>query len=276
MILPYMYHPYRLILCLVGWGMITWPLGWSDPSIGCTWSISSLPCLLHIYLDIFSINLFFALVDFSLGCLNLFWTIPADMSSLQATEIGSLVQPSVVVSLEVCSNAVLRYMSIFLTIVTTFPSVVVPIVMVCIVFSSYMLIWCPHRLWSTLKGSMSILLAIVVVTIKSVCPCDSRPAVLCHMSLHVALMTIPLTFRCIVLIGPFTPTNISSMSFLITVMTSGFWVLTFVTPLFKILWCFTFFSIGESKSWCNVVWSWWFHQLLIMLDSFTWIIEVLC
>ena len=170
-----------LILWLVGWGMITWPLGWSDPSIGWTLSISFLPCLLHIYLGVFNINLFFSLVDFSLGCLNLFWTIPADMSSCQATETSGLVQPSVVVSLEVCSNAVLSYISIFLKIVTTLPCVVVPIVLVCIVVSSCMLIWCPHRIWSTLKGSMSILLAIVAMSIKSLCPCDFGPAILCHI-----------------------------------------------------------------------------------------------
>ena len=174
-----MYLSHKLILCLVGWGVITWPLGWSDPSIEWNWSISSFPCLLHVYLDVFNINLFFALVDFSLGCLSLCWIVPADMSSLQATETSGIVQPSVVVSFKVCSNVVLRYMSIFLTIVTTFPCVLVPIVMVCIVVSSCMLIWCPHRLWYALKGSMSILLAIVVVTIKSWCHWDFCPAILC-------------------------------------------------------------------------------------------------
>ena len=169
MILPYMYQSHRLILCLVGWGVITWPLGWSDPSIGWTWSISSLPCLLHICLDVFSINFFFALVDLSLGCLNLCWTIPANMSSLQAIETSSLIQPSIVVTLEVCSYEILRYMTIFLRVVTIFSCIVVPIVMMCIVVSPCMLIWCPHRLWSTLKSSMSIFFAIIVVTNKSWC-----------------------------------------------------------------------------------------------------------
>ena len=111
----------------------------------CTWSIFSLPCL-HVCLDVFNINLFFTLICLSLGCLGLCWTIFADMSNLQATETSGLVQPSAVVSLEMCSDTVLRYMSILLTIMKTFPCVVVPIVMVCIVVSFCMLIWCPHRL----------------------------------------------------------------------------------------------------------------------------------
>ena len=183
-----------LILWLVGWGMITWPLRWSDPSIGCTWSISFLPCLLHVCSDVCLVNFFFALIYFSLGSLGLCWTISADMSSFEATKASSLVQPSIVVPFEVCSNAVLGYMTIFLTIVTTLPCIVVPIVMVYIVVPPYMLIWCPHRLWSTLKGSMSILLAIVAMSIKSLCPCDIRPIVLCHMSLHVALVIVTLAF----------------------------------------------------------------------------------
>ena len=156
--------------------MITWPLGWSDI---CTWSISFLPCLLHVYSDVFLINFFFALIYFSLGCLSLCWTISADMSSLQATETSGLVQPFALVSLEMCSGTVLRCMSILLAIVTTFPCIVVPIVMVCIVVPSYMLIWCPHRFWFALKGSMSILLEIVVVTIKSLCPCEFFPTIVC-------------------------------------------------------------------------------------------------
>ena len=42
------------------------------------------------------------------------------------------------------------------------------------------------------------------------------------MSLHVALVTIPLAFGCVLLIDLSTPTNISSMPLLIIVMTSGF------------------------------------------------------
>ena len=175
MIHIYIYQPHILVLCLIGWSVITWPLAWSDLSIRYTWSISSLSCLLHFCLDVFNINILFSLVDFILGCLSLCWTIPTDMSSLQATETSSLIQPSVVVPLEVCSYVVLRYMTIFLIVVRTLPC----IVMVCIIVSSCMLIWCPHRLWSTLKGSMSILLAIVAVTIKYLCPYDFSPAILC-------------------------------------------------------------------------------------------------
>ena len=168
MILLDMYQPCRLILWLVGWGIITWPLGWSDPSIGCTWSISFLPCLLHVCSDVFPIDFFFAPIYFSLGCVGLCWKISTNMSSFQATEASSLVQPSFIVPLEMCSNSILRYVTILLTIMTTFSCIVVPIVMVYIVVPPYMLIWCPHRLWSAFKGSMSILLAIVAISIVGV------------------------------------------------------------------------------------------------------------
>ena len=57
---------------------------------------------------------------------------------------------------------------------------------------------------------MSILLAIVAVTIKSLCSYDFIPTILCHMSLNVALVIIPFTFECVFLIDLSTPTNISS------------------------------------------------------------------
>ena len=82
---------------------------------------------------------------------------------------------------------------------------------------------------------MSILLAIIVVTIKSFCPYDFSPEVLCQMSLHVAFVTIPLAFGCVLLIDLSTPTNIGSILLLIIEMTSGFGVLTFVTPLLSTL-----------------------------------------
>ena len=69
---------------------------------------------------------------------------------------------------------------------------------------------------------MSIFLAIVAVTIKSLCPCDFRPAVLCHMSLFVTLVTIPLAFGFVLLINISILAKISSMPFLIRVMTSRF------------------------------------------------------
>ena len=175
-----------------------------------------------------------------------------------------------------CSYAILGYVTILLTIMTTLSCIIVPFIMVCIVVSSYILIWCPHRLWSTLKGSMSILLAIVAMSIKSLCPCDFRPAVLCHMSLHVALVAVTLAFGCVWLIDPSTPTNISSMSFLITIVTSGFRILTFFTSLLSIFWWFTNFSTGVSKSWCIMDWSWGFQQLFKVLDGFTWLVEILC
>ena len=158
MIHLYMYQPHVPIFCLIEWGVITWPLGWSDPSIGCAWSIYPLPCFLHIYPDVFHINSFFVLVIFSLGCLDLCWIVPTYMSNLQATETCDLIQPPIVIPFEVCSYAVLRYMTIFLIVVTNFPCIVVPIIVVCIVISPCWLIRCPHGLWSALKSSMSILL----------------------------------------------------------------------------------------------------------------------
>ena len=252
-----MYQPHRLILWLVGWDIITWPLGWSDPSIGCTWYIFFLPCLLYICFDVCLLNFLFSLIYFSLGCLGLCWTISADMSSFQATKASSLVQPSFIVPLEMCSYAVLGYMSILLTIVTNLPCIVIPIIVMLIVVPSYMLIWCPHRLWSALKGSMSILLAIKAMSIKSFCLCDFRSTILCHMSLHVALVTVTLAFGCVWLIDP--STNISRMPLFITIMTTGFSILTFVTPFLSTLWWFTNFRAGVSNSWCIMGWSWGFQ-----------------
>ena len=60
----YVYQPHVPVLCLLGWSVITWPLGWSDPSIGCAWSILSLLCPFHFCPDVFHINLFFTLIDF--------------------------------------------------------------------------------------------------------------------------------------------------------------------------------------------------------------------
>ena len=82
---------------------------------------------------------------------------------------------------------------------------------------------------------MSILLAIVTMSIKYLFPYDFGPAILCHMSLHVALVTISFTLRYVLLIDPPTLANIGSMSFLVTVMTSGLGILTFVNPLLNAL-----------------------------------------
>ena len=54
------------------------------------------------------------------------------MTNPQATETFGLAQPSVVVPSEMCPYAILRSVSIFLTIVTAIPGVVIPIVLISI------------------------------------------------------------------------------------------------------------------------------------------------
>ena len=78
---------------------------------------------------------------------------------------------------------------------------------------------------------MSILLAIVAMSIKYLCSYDISPAILCQMSLHVALVAITFAYRYALLIDSFTPIDISSMSLFIAVMTSGFGILTFFSSL---------------------------------------------
>ena len=174
-----------------------------------------------------------------------------------------------------CFNAILGCMTILLIVVTTLPCIVIPIVMICMVVPSCMLIWCPHRLCSTLKDSMSILLAIVAMSFNFFCSYDISPAILCHMPSHIALVAITFALRYALLIDPFTPVDISSMSLFIAIMTSGFRILTFVTSLFSTLWWFTNFRTSVSKSWCVMCWSWGFQQLFKVLDGFTWLVEIL-
>ena len=109
------------------------------------------------------------------------------MSCLQTTKACGLTQPPIVVTTKVCSYAILKNVSIFLTIVTTLPSVVIPIVRGII--ASY-LVWCPCRLGSTFKCSMSILLTIVVVSFKFWCIHGSSSAFMCLMTLFFALVTV--------------------------------------------------------------------------------------
>ena len=52
------------------------------------------------------------------------------MTSFVTTKACGLTQPSTVVSFEVCSDAILRDMSIFLKIMTTISCIVIPIVRV--------------------------------------------------------------------------------------------------------------------------------------------------
>ena len=100
-----------------------------------------------------------------------------------------------------CSYAIFRNVSILLTIVIALPSIVVSIVVVYVDFSLFWLVLCPHRNLSTLKSFMTILLAIVVVTIKFWCPCSFDPIVLCMMSLLIAIVIVSHVHRFFMLIG---------------------------------------------------------------------------
>ena len=75
---------------------------------------------------------------------------------------------------------------------------------------------------------MSILLAVVAVTIKSWCPHDLGHAILCQVSLLVTLVIMTIVLGFVLLIG--LPTAyISSVSLFTIEMTSGFGFLTFVS-----------------------------------------------
>ena len=124
-----------------------------------------------------------------------------------------------------CSYVVLKNVSIFLIVVTTLPSVVVPIVVMLMTICLCWLVFCPHRLLSTFKNSMSILLAILVVIFKSWCPYGSSPMVMCLMSLLIAFVTVTLVLGFVLLIGLISPTHIRGMSLFTTKMTSGFFFL---------------------------------------------------
>ena len=138
MMYPLDISPTYLLFCLIWWGVITWPIGWSDPfSIWCTLNIFLLPCLIHFISDV--LNIFLTFIKFRIRCLGPSWTMIANVASLVIAKTCGLTQPSLVVTTEMCSNAVLRNMSIFLTIVTAISCVVIPIVRVSI--ASYLVWW---------------------------------------------------------------------------------------------------------------------------------------
>ena len=171
------YHSLIPLICLVWWGVTTWPIVWSDPfSIGCLLNIFLFPCLVHLISNIVNFSLSF--VKFRFWCLGSCWAILSYMTNFVTTKACSLTQPSIVVSTEMCSNVVLRDMSIFLIVMTTISCVVIPIVRILI--DSY-LVWSPCRLRSTFKCSMSILLIVVVVSFKFRYICGSGPTFTCLM-----------------------------------------------------------------------------------------------
>ena len=212
---------------LVWWSVITWPTRWSDPfSIWCTLCILLFQCLVHLISDIF--NFCFAFVKFRFRFLGPCWEILSHVTSFVTTRACNLTQPSTIITSEMCSNVVLRDVSIFLTIMIVVSCIVIPIVRV--VIASY-LVWCPCRLGSTLKWSMSILLTVVVVSFKFGYLCDSGPTFMCLMSLLFALLIVSHGFWLCILICILTLANISCMS-LSTVMTSRFGILTFNASFF--------------------------------------------
>ena len=100
---------------------------------------------LHLFFSMFNssfsnvsnINLCLSFVELKTWCLALGWTKLADVSYLYKTKAYDLTRPSIIVFNKMCSNAVLRNVSIFLTIVTTLSSVVVPIVVMSMAFGLY-------------------------------------------------------------------------------------------------------------------------------------------
>ena len=160
--ITYKYQFPCLLFYLVWWSVITWLIEWSDPfSIGCAFCFLLFPCLIHLIPDI--VNFILAFVKFRFRCLGSCWAILSKMTNFVTTKACSLTQPSTIISFEMCSNVVLRDVSIFLTIMTAISCIVIPIVRVSI--ASYLASW-PCGLGSTFKGSMSILLTIVVVSFK--------------------------------------------------------------------------------------------------------------
>ena len=123
--------PY-ICLCLVWWSVITWPIRWSDLCTWCTALISLLRCLIHLSSDFLNIYFCLSLVELKTWCLWPCWAILTNMTSLQATKTCGLAQPSTVVSSEVCPYSILRSVSIFLTVVTTIPGVVIQIMVIFI------------------------------------------------------------------------------------------------------------------------------------------------
>ena len=78
------------LFCLVWWRVTTWPIRWSDLCTWCATLIFLVPCLVHLSSDLFNIYFSFSLVVFRTWS---FWpcrTIPADVTSFQATETCGL------------------------------------------------------------------------------------------------------------------------------------------------------------------------------------------
>ena len=156
------YQSHIPLFCLVWWGVTTWPIGWCDPfSIWCNLSIFLFPCLVHVIFDV--LNFYLSFIKFIIRCLRPSWTMLSNMTSLVTTETCGLTQPSLRISTEIYSSVVHREISIFLTIMTTISCIIIPIVRVSI--ASY-LVWWPCGLVSVFKGSMSILLIVVIVSYK--------------------------------------------------------------------------------------------------------------
>ena len=118
-------------------------------------------------------------------------------------------------------------MSIFLTIMIAIPCVIILVIRFVIVPHLCLPIWWPHGFGSTFKSFMSILLIVATISFKSFCVHGLGSAFMCSMTFLVALLVVKHVLRLDILICSLAPTHISSMSFLTTIMTCRFRVLTF-------------------------------------------------
>ena len=247
--ITFKYQSYIPLDCLVWWGVITWPIGWSDPfSIWCATIIFLFPYLVYLIFYVFNIFLTFTFIKFTTWCLWYSGTMFINVISLHIAKACDLTQPYFVVTTEVFPNTILRNMSIFLTIIIAISCIIIPIIRVAIVPYPFLLVWWPCWLGSTFKISMSILLTVIAISFKSWCMHDSGYTFMCLMTLLVALMMMDHVLRLAILICILAPAHISSMSFLSTIMTSGFGVLTFVVPFFSSFGWFSFFSTCVAQS----------------------------
>ena len=160
-------------------------------------------------------------------------------------------------------------MSIFLMVLKTIPCIIIPIIRFSIVLYLCFLVWWPLGFGSTLKSSMSIILTVVEITFKSLCMHGLGSTFMCLMTFLVALMTMNHALWINILICNLALAQVSSMSFLTTIMTSRFGVLTFDVPFFYNFGWFSFFNACVAQSWCIIVGSkmisiisqsiWWLH-----------------
>ena len=219
--------------CLVWWSVITWLIEWSDPfSIGCAIYFLHFPCLVHLMPNI--INFIIAFVKFKFRCLGPCWTVFSYMSSFVTTKACDLTQPSIVVSFEVCSNAIFRNITILLTIMIAISCIVILNV------TPY-LVLCPCGLGCAFKCSMSILLTVITVSFKFFCPLDFAPTFLSLMSLLLAFLTICHELCLCTVICFLASANIRCMSILPTMIACRFRGLTFWVSFFSSFGWFTFF-----------------------------------